>query len=114
MVRRDTTLKTGTIICDADQETAGPQRGHQVSPKKSRSTQLTVQTRLVAAAVQLLLAVGAGVAGRAAARVASSHGFHAGAAVETRAVGAGHGNDLAVLSVETLRAGARVVVLQVL
>lgn len=108
------TFKSVTIISDSNQETAEPQHGHQVSPKKGRSTQLTVQTGLVAAAVQLLLAVGAGVAGRAAASVASSHGFHTGATIETRAVGAGHGNDLAVLPVKTLRAGARVVVLQVL
>lgn len=78
------------------------------------SPELTVQTGLVAAAVQLLLTVGAGVAGRAAAGVASSQSFHTGATVETRAVSAGHGDDLAVLPVKTLWAGARVVVLQVL
>lgn len=75
---------------------------------------LTVQTGPVAAAVQLLLAVGAGVAGGAAAGVASSHGFHTGATIEARTVGTRHGNDLAVLSVKTLWAGARVIVLQVL
>ena len=67
---------------------------------------LTVQTGPVAAAVQLLLTVGAGVAGRAAAGVASGHRLHAGATVEAGSVRARHGDDLAVLSIETLRAGA--------
>lgn len=75
---------------------------------------LTVQAGSVAAAVQLLLTVGARVARRAAAGVASGRGLHTGAAVEARAVRARHGNDLAVLSVKALRAGAGVVVLQVL
>lgn len=76
--------------------------------------QLTVQTGSVAAAVQLLLTVGAGVARRAAAGVASSHGLHTGAAVEARTVCTRHSNDLTVLSIKTLRARARVVILQVL
>lgn len=104
--------------CDAHSdfytETAEPDNGHQMSLQKRRSTRLTVQTGLVAAAVQLLFTVGACVAGWTAASVASSHGFHTGATIETGAIGAGHGNDLAVLSVKTLRAGARVVILQVL
>ncbi|TNN76674.1 hypothetical protein EYF80_013126 [Liparis tanakae] len=75
--------------------------GHQVSP-------LTVQTGPVAAAVQLLLAVGAGVAGGAAASVAAGRRLHTGAAVEARPVGARHGDDLAVLAVEALRAGVAV------
>lgn len=85
-----------------------------MSLQKRRSTRLTVQAGLVAAAVQLLFTVGPCVAGWAAASVPSSHGFHTGATIETRAIGAGHGNDLTVLPVKTLRAGARVVVLQVL
>lgn len=75
---------------------------------------LTIQARPVAAAVQFLLTVGAGVAGGAAAGVATGHGLHAGTAVEAGPVGARHGDDLTVLAVEALRAGARVVVLQVL
>lgn len=84
---------------------------HKVSPDRGP---LTVQTGPVAAAVQLLLTVGAGVAGRAAAGVASGHRLHAGAAVEAGAVSTRHCNDLAVLSVKALWAGAGVVVLQVL
>lgn len=76
--------------------------------------QLTIQTGSVAAAVQLLLAVGAGVARRAAAGVASRHGLHAGAAVEAWTICTRHRNDLTVLSIKALRACARVVVLQVL
>lgn len=82
--------------------------------RKRRFSRLTVQTRLVAAAVQLLFTVGACVAGWAAASVASSHGFNTGATIKTWAISTGHGNDLTVLPVETLWAGARVVVLQVL
>lgn len=74
----------------------------------------TVQTGSVAAAVQLLLTVGASVAGGAAAGVASGRGLHTGAAIEARPVCTRHGNDLAVLPIEALRAGAGVVVLQVL
>lgn len=85
-----------------------------MSLQKRRSTRLTVQTGLIAAAVQLLFTVGACIAGWAATRVASSHGFNTGSTIETRAISAGHGNDLTVLPVKTLRAGARVVVLQVL
>lgn len=85
--------------------------GHKVSPDRGP---LTVQTGPVAAAVQLLLTVGAGVAGRAAAGVASGHRLHAGAAVEAGAVSARHCNDLAVLSVKALWAGAGVVILKVL
>ncbi len=70
------------------------------------SSPLTVQTGPVAAAVQFLLTVRAGVAGRAAARVAAGHCLHAGATVEARTVCARHGNDFTVLSIKTLRAGA--------
>ncbi|TNN71032.1 hypothetical protein EYF80_018693 [Liparis tanakae] len=58
--------------------------------------------------------IGARVAGQAAAAVAARRVLHAGPSVETRAVGARHGADLAVLAVEALRALARVVVLQIL
>lgn len=75
---------------------------------------LTVQTGSVAATVQLLLTVGASVARRAAAGVASSRGLHTGAAVEAWTVCTRHSNDLAVLSIKALRACAGVVVLQVL
>lgn len=68
--------------------------------------QLTVQAGSVAAAVQLLLTVGASVARRAAAGVASSHGFHTGAAVKARTICTCHSNDLTVLSIKTLRARA--------
>lgn len=67
---------------------------------------LTVQTGPVAAAVQLLLAVGSSVTGRAAAGVASGHRLNTGATVEAGPICACHGNDLAVLPVESLRAGA--------
>lgn len=87
---------------------------HKMSPEKTLTEELTVQTRPVAAAVQLLLTVGAGVAGRAAACVASCHRLHAGSAIKAGTVCAGHGNDLTVLSVEPLWTGAGVVVLQVL
>lgn len=70
------------------------------------SCPLTIQTGPVAAAVQLLLTVGAGVAGRAAAGVASGHRLHTGAAVEAGTIRTRHGNDLAVLTVESLWAGA--------
>lgn len=79
-----------------------------------QTVRLTVQTGSVAAAVQLLLTVGAGVARRAAAGVASGRGLHAGTAVEARTVCTRHRDDLAVLSVKALRARAGVVVLQVL
>lgn len=67
---------------------------------------LTIQTGPIAAPVQLLLAVGTGVAGRASAGVAAGHRLHTGAAVEARTICACHGNDLAVLSIKTLRARA--------
>lgn len=70
------------------------------------SCPLTVQTGPVAAPVQLLLAVGAGVAGRASAGVAAGQRLHTGAAIEARTVCACHGDDLAVLSIKTLRARA--------
>ena len=73
-----------------------------------------METRVVAAAVQLLLAVGAGVAGGAATHVAPRHRLHAGATVKAGPVGAGHRDDLAVLAVEALGTCARIVVLQVL
>lgn len=79
-----------------------------------QTVQLTIQTWSVAAAVQLLLTIGASVARRAAAGVASSHGLHTGAAVEARTICTCHSNDLTVLSIKTLRARARVVILQVL
>ena len=63
---------------------------------------LTVKTWVVAAAVQFLLAVGAGVAGRAAARVTPRHRLDAGAAVKARTVSASHRYNLAVLAVEAL------------
>ena len=67
---------------------------------------LTIQTGPVAAAVQLLLTVGAGVAGGAAAGVASGHRLHTGAPVEAGTICTRHGDDLTVLSIEALRAGA--------
>lgn len=67
---------------------------------------LTVQTGPVAAAVQLLLTVGARIAGGAAAGVAPTHGLHTGASVEAGTVRTGHGDDLAVFTVESLRAAA--------
>lgn len=76
--------------------------------------QLTIQTGSVAAAVQLLLAVGASVARRTAAGVASSHGLHTGATIEAWTICTCHRNDLTVLSIKTLWACARVVILQVL
>lgn len=76
--------------------------------------ELTIKTGPVAAAVQLLLAVRASVTGGAAAGVSPSRRFHTGASVEAGPIGAGHGDDLAVLAIKALRAGARVVVLQVL
>lgn len=79
-----------------------------------RIVRLTVQTGSVAAAVQLLLTVGAGVAGRAAAGVASGRGLHTRPPVEARTVCARHRDDLAVLSIKALRACAGVIVLQVL
>lgn len=75
---------------------------------------LTIQAGPVAAAVQLLLTVGARVARRAAAGVASGHRLHTGATVKAGTICARHGDDLAVLTIESLRAGAGVVVLQVL
>lgn len=70
------------------------------------SCSLTIQTRPIAAAVQLLLTVGAGVAGRATAGVASGHRLHTGTTIEAGTICARHGDDLAVLSIKTLRAGA--------
>lgn len=67
---------------------------------------LTVQTGPITAAVQLLLTVGASVAWRAAAGVASCHRLHTGATIEAGTIGACHGNDLAVLSIKTLWTGA--------
>lgn len=78
------------------------------------SCPLTVQAWPVAAAVQLLFTVGAGVIRRASAGVASGHRLHTGAAVKTGTVCTRHGNDLTVLPIESLRASAGVVVLQVL
>lgn len=75
---------------------------------------LTIQTGPVAAAVQLLLTVGARVARRAAAGVASGHRLHARATVEAGTICTRHGNDLTVLTVEPLRASAGIVVLQIL
>lgn len=85
-----------------------------MSPEMKLLLELTIQTRPVAAAVQLLLTVRAGVAGRAAACVASSHRLHARSTIKAGTVCTGHGDDFTVLSIETLWAGAGVVVLQVL
>lgn len=74
----------------------------------------TVSAGVAAASVAPLLAVGAHEAGRAAAAVAAGHVLLAGSSVETWPVRARHGADLAVLPVEALRAGARVVIDQVL
>lgn len=75
---------------------------------------LTVSTGVVAAAVNLLLAVGAHVAGRTAAGVTTGHLLHAGATVEAGPVGTGHRTDLTVLPVEALGAGTGVVILPIL
>lgn len=75
----------------------------------------TVSTRAIAAAVNLLLAVGAHVAGRTAAGVTTGgHLLHAGATIEAGPVGTGHRTDLTVLPVEALGACAGVVILQII
>lgn len=81
---------------------------------RQRRGTLTIQTGPVAATVKLLLTVGTGVAGRAAAGVASGHRLDAGATVEAWTIRARHGNDLTVLAIESLWAGAGVVILQIL
>lgn len=74
----------------------------------------TVSTGAIAAAVNLLLAVGAHVAGRTAAGVTTGHLLHAGATVEAGPIGTGHRTDLTVLPVEALGAGAGVVILKII
>lgn len=73
-----------------------------------------VHARPVTAAVKLLLTVGASVAGWAAAGVSSGHCLHTGPAVKAGAISARHGNDLTVFTIESLRACARVVILQII
>lgn len=75
---------------------------------------LTVQTGVITAPVYLFLTVGAVVAQGAVAGVAPQVLLHTGAPIEAGPVSTGHGADFAVLAVEALRAGALVVVLQVL
>ena len=85
-----------------------------MSPEGGLSCPLTIQTGPVAAAVQFLLTVGTGVAWRAATGVAPSHRLHTRAAIEAGTICTCHCDNLAVLTVESLRAGAGVIVLQVL
>lgn len=68
----------------------------------------------MAAAVESLLTVGAGVAWEALAGVASCQLLHARAPIKAGVISTCHSNDLAVLPIEALRTGAGVVVLQVL
>lgn len=82
--------------------------------KESLQQVHTIGTGVAVTFAVPLLAVGAGEVRGAVAHVAAREVLQAGAAVETRVVGAGHGADLAVLPVEALRAGARVLVHQVL
>ena len=74
----------------------------------------TVSAGVAAASVDPLLAVGARVAGRAAADVPAGVFFHASPSVEARPVCTRHGADLAVLPVEALRARARIIIHQIL
>lgn len=67
-----------------------------------------------AASIHPLLAVGAREVGRAAAGVPAGVFLYASASIKARPVSAPHGTDLAALPVETLRARAGVIVLQVL
>lgn len=66
----------------------------------------TISTGLTAAAVHFLLTVGARVADRAGAAVASAALFGARPAVEARLVCAQHSAHLTVLAIEALRAAA--------
>lgn len=74
----------------------------------------SVQARVIAAAVNLLLTVGAVVAHWTPAGVAATRLLCAGASIEAWSIRAGHGTNLAVLAIEALRAGALVVVFQII
>lgn len=68
----------------------------------------------MAAAIESLLTVRAGVAWEALATIPSCQLLHAGATIEARIISARHSNDLTVFTIEALGAGAGVVILQVL
>lgn len=74
----------------------------------------TISAGVAAAFVMFLLAVGTREADRAAAAVTASRIFLAGASVETWPVRAGHCTAFTVLPMEALRAGAGIVIHQIL
>lgn len=75
---------------------------------------LAISTGVTAASVNLLLTVGAHVTGRAETGVAAGFLHRAGSSVEAGFIGTGHSTDLTVLSIESLRACAGVIVHQIL
>lgn len=74
----------------------------------------TISARVAAASVYPLLAVGAGVPRRAAAAVPTGDILDASSTIKAWPICTGHSTDLAVLSIEALRACTRIIVHQIL
>lgn len=76
-------------------------------------TLTTIGAGFVATAVQFLLAVGAGVGRRAAAHIATGEALLTCSSIKTRVICTRHGHYFTVLTIETLRTCAGVIVLQI-